>query len=202
LVASNSHGALYVSTNAIVGDQVYLQASLNDSDTVALTVTNSTGSVVFQTGICVGGAEFAVPPSTGVSCGADWDTAAPDPQGNPITPGTYTLAATDIQGSPIVLEANFTLGSNSSNTAVATVTLTETSTTQAVTTTYVLPSGCILMPVGETTTTTITVGPTPPASTTTVTVTTTLTSYTQTVTATGCAGSNPPEVTTTTTVTP
>src|SRR5271170_1704317 len=110
LVDSNSHGTLCVSTDADVGDNVFLAASLNDSDTVAFTITNSTGSVVFQTIACVGGGEFATPPSTGVGCGTDWDTAAPDPQGNPIAPGTYTLAATDSQGSPIILEANFTLG--------------------------------------------------------------------------------------------
>jgi hypothetical protein len=110
LVASNSHGMLYVTTDAEVGDNVCLAAMLNDSDTVAFTITDSAGSVVFQTAGCVGGAQFAIPPSTGVGCGADWDTASPDPQGNPIAPGTYTLAATDVTGSPIVLEANFTLG--------------------------------------------------------------------------------------------
>jgi hypothetical protein len=104
-----------------------------------------------------------------------------------VTAGTYTLAATDNgQGSPVVLEANFTLAPN---TAVATVTLTETSTTQGsqATTTYAIPTtSCTLLGGTETIQTTITVGPTPPTSTTTTTMTTTSTSYTQTVTVTSC----------------
>ena len=74
----------------------------------------------------------------------------------------------------------------SSNTAVATLTVTETLTTQGsqATTTYAIPtSSCTLLGGEFVTTSTITVGA---ASTTTVTVTTTSTSYTQTVTMTSC----------------
>jgi hypothetical protein len=93
----------------------------------------------------------------------------------------------------------------SSNTVVATVTVTETLTTQAShpTTTYAIPpnSTCLNEGPTVTTTTTITVGPTPPASTTTTTVTTTSTSYTQTVTVTSCTFSAPSMVTSTVTTT-
>jgi len=71
----------------------------------------------------------------------------------------------------------------SSNTAVATVTVTKTIITQASqpTTTYAAPPNCGTFFVKVTTTITTTIGA---ASTTTVTVTTTSTSYTQTVTST------------------
>jgi hypothetical protein len=115
LVASNSHGLLYVSTEANVGDLVCLAASLSDSDTVAFTITNSTGSVILQTPFCThsGGAPGR-PPSTGISCRNSWDTAAPDAHGDAVKAETYHLVASDIQGSPGVLEANFTLSANSS----------------------------------------------------------------------------------------
>ena len=108
---------LYVSTDATVGDLVCLAASLNGSDTVAFTITNSTGSVVLQSLGCVSSGGLGASPSTGDSCETDWDTAAPGESGGtitagagPVTPGTYTLVASDGQGSPAVLEANFTLG--------------------------------------------------------------------------------------------
>lgn len=117
LVASNSYAMLYVSTDATVGDLVCLAASLNGSDTVAFTITNSTGSVVLQTLGCVSTGGLGGSPSTGISCETDWDTAAPGESGGAVTvgagavtAGTYTLAATDGPGSPAVLEANFTLG--------------------------------------------------------------------------------------------
>ncbi len=90
----------------------------------------------------------------------------------------------------------------SSNTVVATITVTETLTTLAsqATTTYAIPTtNCTLSGPIETTTTTITVGPTPPASTTTTTVTTISTSYTQTVTVTSCTYSMPTVTSTVTT---
>jgi hypothetical protein len=120
LVASNSQGALYVSTNAKVGDDVCLAASLNGSDIAAFTITNSTGSVVLQTIGCVSSGGLGASPSNGISCETDWDTAAPTESGGaiavgtgPVTTGTYTLAATEGQGSPAVLQANFTLLANS-----------------------------------------------------------------------------------------
>lgn len=86
--------------------------------------------------------------------------------------------------------------------AVATVTTTETLTTQVsqATTSYAIPTtNCTIVGLAltTTTTTTITVGA---ASTTTVTVTTTSTSYTQTATLTSCTYSIP-TVTSTSTVT-
>jgi len=117
LVASNSQGMLYVSTDAKVGDDVCLAASVNGSDTVGFTITNSTGNVVFQSIGCVSSGGIGASPPTGVSCETDWDTAAPGESGGvvtvgtgAITAGTYTLAATYGLGSPAVLQANFTLG--------------------------------------------------------------------------------------------
>ena len=77
--------------------------------TVAFTITNSSGKVVFQGAHCVssGGVGETL---TGVSCEADWNTAAPEQTGGAVTAGTYTLVATDTTGSTVVLEANFTLG--------------------------------------------------------------------------------------------
>ena len=110
LVDSNSHGSLYVSTSAKVWDDICAAASLNESQSVAFTITNSTGSVVFSTPGCVGGSQApGEPPPIGVSCMADWNTAKPDSHGNAIKPGTYRLVASDGQGSAAILEANFTL---------------------------------------------------------------------------------------------
>jgi hypothetical protein len=47
---------------------------------------------------------------TGDSCLAFWNTAQPDPRGNPIQPGDYELIAT---GDSQSLRANFTLSANS-----------------------------------------------------------------------------------------
>lgn len=87
---------------------------------------------------------------------------------------------------------------------ISTVAVTETSTTQGVTTSYAIPTSCTIMPGGVFSITTTTVGPTPPTSTTTTTVTTTATIYTQTVTMTSCRGPDMMTVisTTTTTVNP
>lgn len=117
LVASNSQGMLYVSTNAKVGDDVCLAASLYDSDTVAFTITNSTGSLVLQTAPCIALGAPGTPSPTGDSCETDWNTAAPGESGGvvtvgmgAVTAGNYSLAAGDGTGSASVLEANFTLG--------------------------------------------------------------------------------------------
>lgn len=117
LVASNSNGMLYVSTNGSVGDDICLAASLYGSDQVAFAITTLSGSVVFQTGFCVSSGGLGTSSSTGISCESDWNTAAPGESGGvvkfataPITPGTYKLAALAGPGSPAVLEANFTLG--------------------------------------------------------------------------------------------
>jgi hypothetical protein len=104
LVDSNSNGSLYVSTTAEVGDVVCITASLDNSSEVYLSVANSTGSVVFSPVACIAGG-----PSAGDTCTAYWDTAQPSPQGSPIGPGVYRVMASDYQGSPVVLEANFTL---------------------------------------------------------------------------------------------
>jgi hypothetical protein len=99
LVDSNASGSLYVSPNAKVGDNVCVEASLKNTSEVSLTITNSSGSVVFSA-ICV--ATGGAGPATGDTCTAFWNTANPDPQGNAITAGTYHLVSGD-------LEANFTL---------------------------------------------------------------------------------------------
>ena len=134
-----------------------------------------------------------------------------------ISPSSYLSGTCTVAGSTaplglaITVQIPFTDGDNvdlygpvSSNTVVATVTVTETVTMQAsqTTTIYAQPtSNCAGTAPTETVTTTIIVGPTGPASTTTTTtVTTTSTSYTQTVTVTSCAYSTP-TVTSTVTIT-
>jgi len=119
LVDSNSNGTLYVSTNAVVGDDVCIAASMTESPIVSFEVIGPAG-VYLSTPGCMNSA------FTAVSCEADWDTAQPDPRGNPIQPGSYELIASDGEGSRAVLEANFTL---TSNTAVATTTTTESNGT-------------------------------------------------------------------------
>jgi len=134
LVASNTQGVLYVSTNANVGDDVWLAASLYDSGTVAFTIANSTGGVVLETAYCASsGGLGGVSSSTGISCRTDWNTAAPGESGGvakvgagAVTAGTYSVAATYTTGSPAVLEAKFTLGL-----AVASTTSTCTSSTSS-----------------------------------------------------------------------
>jgi hypothetical protein len=201
LVDSNSNGTLYVSTNAVVGDDVCIAASMSVSPIVSFKVVGPTGGVFLLTPGCVNSAGRAV------SCAASWNTAQLSPGGSQVQPGVYELIAI---GGLQSLRANFTLGrgvasggpGTSSNTAVATVTVTETLTTQASqpTTTYAAPPNCGTLFVKITTTITTTVGA---ASTTTVTVTTTSTSYTQTVTSTSCTYSTPTVTSTvTTTVNP
>ncbi len=109
LVQSNSNGSLFVSTNARVGDNVCLTASLNNSATVYLAVENSAGKLVYSPGMCAATGRPGAPPPTGDTCTAYWDTTRPDTQGNPIGPGTYHLIASSYEGAPISLQANFTL---------------------------------------------------------------------------------------------
>ena len=100
---SNSNGTLYVSTNAVVGDDVCIAASMSKSPIVSFEVIGPTG-VFLSTPGCHNSA------FTAVSCEAFWDTAQPDPRGNPIQPGDYELIAT---GDSQSLRANFTLSANS-----------------------------------------------------------------------------------------
>jgi hypothetical protein len=117
LVDSNSNGSLYVSTSAKVGDNVCITASLNNSPQVNLSVKNSIGVVLFS-GTCVASQPPGASPPTGDTCTAYWNTANPDPRGNPIEPGTYLLVASDYQSSPAVLEANLTLSGFITGTSV------------------------------------------------------------------------------------
>jgi len=128
-------------------------------------------------------------------------------------PGEYTIVATDEWNQYVY--ATFTVqppGASSSSSVsttaganwVATVTATDTITTQAsqATTSYAIPTtNCTIVGVTVTTTTTTTVGPGPPVSTTTTTLTTTSTSYSQTVTVTSCTYSEPTVTSTVTTTT-
>ena len=101
-VDSNSNGTLYVSTNAVVGDDVCIAASMSKSTIVSFEVIGPTG-VFLSTPGCINSA------FTAVSCEASWNTARPDPRGNTIQPGDYELIATgDLQS----LRANFTLSAN------------------------------------------------------------------------------------------
>jgi hypothetical protein len=111
LVASNENGSLYVSTSAQVGDVVCMTASLNHSSEVYLAILSAAGKLVFSPGACVatGGTGTATSTLTGDTCTAYWNTASPDVQGGAIKPGTYLLVASDCDGAPPALEANFTL---------------------------------------------------------------------------------------------
>jgi hypothetical protein len=108
LVASNSNGSLYASTDAEVGDSVCVAASLNNSSEVYLGIMNSTGGVVFS-GSCVATASPGAPSPKGDTCTAYWNTASTSPQGKSIQPGVYLLVARDYEGVAAALEANFTL---------------------------------------------------------------------------------------------
>jgi len=91
-----------------------MTASLNDSPQVNLSIINSSGSVMFS-GSCVASPPPGAPSPTGDTCTAYWDTATPDPQGNPVEPGAYRLTVSDLEGSQ-VLETNFTLSSTMTST--------------------------------------------------------------------------------------
>lgn len=109
LVDSNANGTLYVSTNAAVGDDVCIAASMSKSTVVSFEVIGPTG-VFFSTPGCVNSA------FTAVSCEAYWDTAQTY-GGNQIQPGDYELIAT---GDSQSLRANFTLLANSGSSSTCT----------------------------------------------------------------------------------
>lgn len=108
LVDSNANGTLYVSTNAVVGDDVCVAASMSKSTVVSFEVIGPTG-VFFSTPGCVNSA------FTAVSCEAYWDTAQTY-GGNQIQPGDYELIAT---GDSQSLRANFTLGPGGTSVATS-----------------------------------------------------------------------------------
>jgi hypothetical protein len=102
LVDSNSNGTLYVSTNAVVGDDVCIAASMTKSTIVSFEVVGPAG-VYLSTPGCVNSA------FTAVSCATFWNTAQLYPGGGQVQPGDYELIATgDLQS----LRANFTLSAN------------------------------------------------------------------------------------------
>jgi hypothetical protein len=101
LVDSNSNGTLYVSTNAVVGDDVCIAASMSASPIVSFKVIGPTGGVFLSTAGCVNSA------GTPVSCAASWNTAQLYPGRGQVQPGDYELIAT---GDSQSLRANFTLG--------------------------------------------------------------------------------------------
>jgi hypothetical protein len=107
LVDSNSNGSLYVSPDPKVGDSVCVEASLNDSARVTLSITNSAGGLVFSD-TCVATQSPGALSPTGDSCATFWNTGNPDPQGNAIGPGSYHLVASG-SSAAVQLEANFTL---------------------------------------------------------------------------------------------
>jgi hypothetical protein len=90
---------------------VCMTASLNYSSEVYLAILSAAGKLVFSPGACVatGGTGTATSTRTGDACTAYWNTASPDVQGGAIQPGTYLLVASDYDGAPPALEANFTL---------------------------------------------------------------------------------------------
>jgi hypothetical protein len=116
LVDSNSNGTLYVSTNAVVGDDVCIAASMSASPIVSFEVVGPTGTV-FSTPGCVNSA------GTAVSCATSWNTAQLYPGGSQVQPGNYELIAT---GDSQSLRANFTLGAG-----VASSTTSHTCTSQS-----------------------------------------------------------------------
>jgi len=121
LVDSNSNGTLYVSTNAVVGDDVCVAASMSASPTVFFKVIGPTG-VFLPTVGCVNSA------FTAVSCETFWDTAHPDPRGNQIQPGDYELIAT---GDSQSLRANFTLSANPSESSPTCINQSSSSSTSS-----------------------------------------------------------------------
>jgi len=106
LVDSNSNGTLYVSTNAVVGDDVCIAASMSKSTIVSFEVVGPAGVYLSMPG-CVNSA------FTAVSCATFWNTGQLYPGGGQVQPGDYELIATgDLQS----LRANFTLSANPEST--------------------------------------------------------------------------------------
>jgi len=108
LVDSNSNGSLYASPDPKVGDNVCVEAYFSDSDQAHLSITNSTGSLVFSASCSASQAPATSGSPASDSCLALWNTANPDPQGKAIGAGAYHLVATGSSEADS-LEANFTL---------------------------------------------------------------------------------------------
>jgi len=108
LVDSNSVGSLYASPDPKVGDNVCLEAYFSDSDQAQISVTNSTGSLVFSASCFASQAPGTSGNPSNESCLAFWNTANPDAHGNAIGAGAYLLVATGSSADDS-LEANFTL---------------------------------------------------------------------------------------------
>ena len=104
LVNSTSVGALYLQPDPSVGDYICVAAAMNGTQTVGLTVLNSSGAAVFS-GVCVATGGISGSAVAGDSCVALWDTTKPDSAGDTVTPGNYELVATG-NGD---ITANFTL---------------------------------------------------------------------------------------------
>ena len=94
LVDSNSNGSLYASPDPKVGDDVCVGAYFSDSDQAHVSITNSSGSLVFSASCFASQAPAASGSPANESCLALWNTANPDPQGDAIGAGTYHLVAT------------------------------------------------------------------------------------------------------------
>jgi hypothetical protein len=108
LVDSNSSGSLYASPNPKVGDEVCLEAYFGDSDQAQITITNSTGGLVFSASCPASQAPATTGNPANESCLAFWNTSNPDPQGNAVGAGAYRLTATGSSAGDS-LEANLTL---------------------------------------------------------------------------------------------
>jgi len=108
LVDSNSIGSLYASPILKVGENVCLEAYFSDSEQAQISITNSTGSLVFSASCAASQAPATTGNPANESCLAFWNTSNPDPQGNAIGAGAYRLFATGSSADDS-LEANLTL---------------------------------------------------------------------------------------------
>ena len=143
LVDSNSNGTLYVSTNAVVGDDVCIAASMSASPIVSFKVLGPTGGVFLPGGGCVNSS------GTAVSCATSWNTAQLYPGGSEVQPGDYELIAT---GDSQSLRANFTLSANSSTSSQTCIDQSSSSSTSSSSgqghyvASAVTPNGCFNNP--------------------------------------------------------
>ena len=174
-------------------------AAVNGSEVCSVALSNRGTEATSPTGTCI--ESWSLDEGPGLSWGAPHlGVFTPS---TPISPssslsGSCTVAGSSVPlGLAITVQIPFTDGVNLDlygpagvHTVVATLTVTETLTTQASqpTTTYASPTTNCTSPTTITVTTTIIAGPQLPESTTTTTttVTTTSTSYSQTVTVTSC----------------
>ncbi|MGH9918799.1 MAG: hypothetical protein ACRD6W_08035, partial [Nitrososphaerales archaeon] len=99
---------LYASPNPKVGDDVCLEAYFGDSDQAQISITNSTGSLVFSASCTASQASATTGNPANEACLAFWNTSNPDPQGNAVGAGAYRLLATGPSAEDS-LEANLTL---------------------------------------------------------------------------------------------